>query len=115
MLNTLRFVARSLLQKYAAWKTSEQILATQQRRLRHLVAHARAHSPFYAERFRHIDPERFALQELPTLTKTAMMEHFDEFLTDRHLKLAELQDFMSDPARLGQWYQGRYALSRTSG
>lgn len=115
MLDTVRFVACSLMQKWAAWKSPEQILATQQRRLRRLVAHAKAHSPFSAERYRHIDPDRFELRQLSTLTKTEMMEHFDEFLTDRRLKLAELQDFMSDPARLGQWYQGRYALSRTSG
>jgi phenylacetate-coenzyme A ligase PaaK-like adenylate-forming protein len=44
-----------------------------------------------------------------------MMAHFDEFLTDRSLRRADLEDFVSDPSRLGQWYRGRYALSRTSG
>ena len=34
MLDTIRFVARGLMQKWAAWKSPEQILATQQRRLR---------------------------------------------------------------------------------
>ena len=115
MLDTIRFVARALMQKWAAWKSPEQILATQQRRLRRLVAHARARSPFYAGRYQDINPEQFELRQLPTVTKTQMMEQFDEFLTERGLKLAELQEFMSDPDRLGQWYRGRYALSRTSG
>src|SRR4028119_2292214 len=44
-----------------------------------------------------------------------MMENFDRFLTDRRLKREEIEAFVSDPDRLGRWYLGRYAPSRTSG
>jgi phenylacetate-CoA ligase len=115
MWQTLRLVGKAVGQKMVLRKGPEQILALQQRRLRALVAWAKARSPFHAERLRGIDPERFELAQLPTLTKTEMMENFDRFLTDRELKRAELEDFVSDPDRLGQWYQGKYALSRTSG
>src|SRR5205823_4667262 len=31
------------------------------------------------------------------------------------LKQADLEEFVSDPERLGQWYRGEYAPTRTSG
>ncbi len=115
MWDTLRFLIQAQMQKRASRRSLPRILAVQQQRLRRLVAHAQAHSPYYQWRYRDIDPARFQLEELPILTKTEMMEHFDQFLTVRDLRLAELDDFMSNPARLGQWYKGRYAPSRTSG
>jgi putative adenylate-forming enzyme len=87
----------------------------QQKRLQHVVQHAKEHSPFYAERLRDINPDSFELEQLPVVTKTEMMENFDRFLTVRDLPRADLEEFMSDPTRLGQWYRGNYALSHTSG
>src|SRR5262249_49599807 len=72
-------------------------------------------SPFYAERYQHIDPDNFSLEQLPPVTKTDMMVNFDRFLTDRSLKLPDLERFVADPDNLGRWYQGKYALSHTSG
>ena len=115
MLDTLRFLVRALWEKRVRRMSPAMIQALQRRRLRRLVAWAKTHSPFYTERYRDIDPGRFELSRLPTVTKTEMMEHFDEFLTDRRLRRADIEDFLSDPDRLGQWYQGRYAVSRTSG
>ena len=71
--------------------------------------------PFYAERLRDVDPARFELRQLPTLTKPEMMANFDRVLTDRRLRRADLEEFLGDPNRLGQWYLGQYAPSRTSG
>jgi phenylacetate-coenzyme A ligase PaaK-like adenylate-forming protein len=90
-------------------------LALQQQRLRSLVAWAKAKSPFYAARFQAVNPDRFELAQIPILTKTEMMENFDQFLTDRRLQRVAIERFVSDPHRLGQWYLGRFALSRTSG
>jgi phenylacetate-CoA ligase len=115
MWQTVRLVGEAMWQKLTIRLGAEQIRWLQQRRLRAVVAHAKARSPLYAERFRDIDPERFELQDLPTLTKTEMMQDFDRVVTDRRLNRADLEQFMSDPARLGQWYLGRYAPSRTSG
>jgi phenylacetate-coenzyme A ligase PaaK-like adenylate-forming protein len=115
MLDTLHFVARTLWEKGVNRMSLGQIQALQRRRLRRLVAWAKTHSPFYARRLRHIDPDRFELADLPVVTKTEMMEYFDEYVTDRRLRRADLEEFVSEPDRLGQWYQGRYAVSRTSG
>src|SRR4051794_32231192 len=97
MWRTLRLVAQALRQKWVLGKGPEQILAIQQSRLSFLIAFAKKHSPFHAERLRDIDPKHFELQQLPTLTKTEMMENFDRFLTNRALKRAALEEFVSDP------------------
>jgi phenylacetate-coenzyme A ligase PaaK-like adenylate-forming protein len=115
MWETLRLVIRCLRERAVLGKSTDQILALQRRRLRALVARARADSPFYADRLKDIDPDRFELAQLPILTKTDMMENFDRFLTERGLRRAELEEFLSDLNRLGQWYRGKYAVSRTSG
>src|SRR5262249_9899308 len=62
----------------------------QQRRLRTLLGHAIANSPFHAERLKGVDPDRFELADLarlPVMTKSAMMARFDEAVTDRRLTL----------------------------
>jgi phenylacetate-CoA ligase len=113
--STLHLLGKSLQQRAVLWRTPRQLRVLQERRLRSLVARAKRHSPFYAERLRHIDPRRFALDGLPTVTKNEMMQNFDNFVTDRRLKLAGLEEFIKDPGRLGQWYLNQYAVSHTSG
>ena len=115
MLSVLRLLIRSFQQKAILYKKPDRILALQQSRLRSLIRWAKSQSPFYAEHLRHVDPEKFELSQLPTLTKADMMNNFDSFLTDRQLRRTDLERFMSNPNRLGQWYLGRYALSHTSG
>jgi phenylacetate-coenzyme A ligase PaaK-like adenylate-forming protein len=109
-------LAREVLRQKAVLRwPPERIAALQRRRLRALVARARADSPFHAQRLRDIDPDRFELGRLPTMTKAQMMADFDRVPTDRRLTRDGLEAFMADPDRLGQWYLGEYAVSRTSG
>src|SRR5262249_29929768 len=37
------------------------------------------------------------------------------FLTDRQVRLPDLEAFVSDPRNLGQWFHGKYVVTRTSG
>ena len=113
--SALHLLLKGLQEKAALRRGPEHVQALGQQRLRALVAHAKANSPFYQEHLRAVDPERFALEELPTVSKPTMMENFNRFVTDRRLKLAEMEAFMRDPARLGQWYLDEFALSHTSG
>lgn len=115
MWEAARFMFRVFREKAVLRKSVEEISSLQQHRLQRLVAIARNKSPYYQERLRGLDAERFQLSDLPTLTKTEMMANFDRFLTVTGLRQAELERYMADAARLGEWYQGRYALSRTSG
>jgi phenylacetate-coenzyme A ligase PaaK-like adenylate-forming protein len=115
LMQTLQLVTMAVREKRVLHKRPDQILAMQRQRLRSLVVAAKERSPFHSNRLKHIDPNRFELRDLPTLTKTEVMRNFDNFLTDRRLRLAELEEFVSDPSRLGQWYLGEFAPSRTSG
>ena len=63
--------------------------------VRALLRHALEHSPFHARRLRGIDPDRFALADLPslpTMSKAEMMASFDDVVTDRRLSLQLAND-----------------------
>jgi phenylacetate-CoA ligase len=66
--------------------------ALQQERLERIVRHATAHSPVYRELYRGIDLSRpIALSQLPPTGKAALMERFDEWVTDPRIRLAAVE------------------------
>jgi phenylacetate-CoA ligase len=69
-------------------------------------------SPFYG-RF-HAGLGSRPLSELPVLTKGQLMESFDDLVTDRSVRLADVQEFLAalDGYRL---FRDRYWAARTSG
>ena len=72
--------------------TAAQIAAERERALRATLAHAKANSPWHASRLAGVDPTSFTeadLQALPVMTKTDVMSHWDEIVTDRRLTLAD--------------------------
>lgn len=115
MLQALRFTLLvnhlNGLRKYRP----DEVLALQQERLGGLLRHAAEHSPFYRERFRGLDLHACALTDLPTLTKAEMMAYYDAVVTDRRVTRAGVESFIANPANLGKYYQGRYAVCHTSG
>ena len=72
------------LRKHERW-TRPQLEAYQAESLRRLRDYAYARAPFY-QKFHKGFTDR-PLQELPVLTKAMMMEHFDELVTDRAIRL----------------------------
>lgn len=64
----------------------DRLLAYQQSRLDALVAHASRHSPFYRQLYGGVVDGPVNLSSLPTDSKSAMMEHFNRFVTDRRLR-----------------------------
>ena len=95
--------------------TGAQLRAHQRARLTELVRHARSHSPFYRELYRDVDDDdEIALERLPVVTKAAMMERFDEVVTDPRLRLRDLEAHLE---RLGrdELYLGRYRVLSTGG
>jgi phenylacetate-CoA ligase len=72
----------------------EQLLAHQRSRLRSLLRHVTATSPFHARRLAGIDPETVEptdLSAIPVMTKAQMMEELDEVFTDPELTRAEVE------------------------
>ena len=74
MTGTLRLLSKAIQQQVVLWRDTEKILQLQRKRLRKMVAWAKAKSPYYAERLSAIDPDHFELRELPILTKTEMLD-----------------------------------------
>ncbi len=108
---TLGANATTLLQR-DCW-SREQLVDYQRERLRGLIRHAVECSPHYRAA---LGPgaERAALADLPTLPKRVLMEQFDRIVTDRRLRLADLEPFLAR-ADAGALYLGEYRIFSTSG
>lgn len=97
--------------KHKHW-TRSQLMAYQKRALKQLREYAYARSPFY----QHFHNGLFdrPLQDLPVLSKAMLMEHFDDFVTDRAIHLDEVRAFAE--ARVdGRLFLDRYWVTATSG
>lgn len=92
--------------------TREQLAAYQARRLRSLRAHAHAHSPFYRDF--HAGLADRPLAELPVLTKSQVMEHFDRLVIDPTVRLTEVEAHIATQ-RGDELFHGRYRVCATSG
>lgn len=89
-----------------------RLLAHQQHALAALRAFAVASSPFY--RSLHRGLAAAPLAELPVVTKTMMMSRFDDVVTDRALRLVELERYLG-ALQDNALFAGRYWVSATSG
>ncbi|MFN7994277.1 MAG: AMP-binding protein [Bryobacteraceae bacterium] len=69
-------------------------------------------SPFY-RRF-HRGLEGRPLNDLPVLTKAELMDGFDELVTDRMVRLQDVEEHLSVPSS-GRLYRDRYVALATSG
>jgi putative adenylate-forming enzyme len=97
-----------------------QLLDFQRERLRALVDHATAHSPYYRETLgaavRGAARGEIRLDRLPTLPKAALVEQFDRIVTDPRLRLDELEEHLhGDPGGLHLDRYRAFATSGTSG
>lgn len=91
------------------------LAARQQARLADLVAFARQCSPYYRQLYRDLPEQITDLQHLPPVTKPELMTHFNEWVTDPAVTRTGVEAFVADPARVGDFYLGRYLIWTTSG
>lgn len=102
------------LRRRDAW-TRRRVEQHQAERLAALVRRATDQSPFYRARYRAagVGPGS-PLTALPTVDKPAIMGHFDEVVTDRRLRLGDLEAHL---AQLGgdELYLGEYRVVATGG
>jgi phenylacetate-CoA ligase len=89
----------------------ERLEHFQQDRLAGLARHAAEHSPFWRDR---LPREPIDLSQLPILTKTELMERFDDIVTDRRLGRDELLEHLTqiDDDDL---YLGEFRVMTSSG
>ncbi|MDA8201633.1 MAG: phenylacetate--CoA ligase family protein [Chloroflexi bacterium] len=98
----------------AARERPAAIAARQDARLRGIIEHARAHSPFYRARWASL-PDAPHLDELPPVSKPELMARFDDWLTDPRVRLRDVEAFISDPGRVGELFAGEFSAWTTSG
>jgi putative adenylate-forming enzyme len=111
-VNPLRVLwQRHVLERACRW-TRAELEQQRQRRLGELRQFVYARSPFYQRWHRGL--EHAPLHALPVLTKATMMELFDELITDRSVRLADVEAFLGKNER-GGLYRQRYVVLSTSG
>ena len=115
MLQSMLFLLRCFNLQRVPHQSPERVAHLQQRRLRRLVAHAIAQSPFYRRLYRHVDLDRLQLTDLPPTSKSTLMANFEDVIVDSSVQRAAVERFVQDPANRGTLFNGKYAVSHTSG
>lgn len=94
---------------------TEALHVLQQQRLGEMIAHARQHSRFYAEKYAGLPEGLNDLAQLPVVSKAELMPRFEDWITDPAIDQKELAAFVADPSRIGDLFMGRYLVCTTSG
>lgn len=112
LITLIKIVLRArALKKREKW-SREQIKQHQEQKLKELRQYVYKHSPFY-KRF-HKGLEDRPLHELPVLTKKELMASWDDAVTDRSLKLKDIEHFLENVTGL-EAYKGKYFTFATGG
>lgn len=101
-------------------RSRQSTLLRQNRRLRRLLRHAYARSPFYRRHYRSAgiregDLDAVPIRDIPTITKSELMDNFDELVCDAAVRREDLERFIADPSTPGRKYLGRFAVVHSSG
>lgn len=92
--------------------TRDRLLAYQARQLADLRSFAVANSPFYRDLHRGL--EDAPIDRLPSVTKATLMGRFDDVVTDRDVRLADVERYL-DTAAVTDRFAGRYRVAATGG
>lgn len=92
----------------------DQLLEFQRHRLREIVQHAVANSPYYREVLGDVGDGVVDLRRLPVLTKATLMAQFDRIVTDRRLCLADAEQHLASE-RAAEPLFGEYRIVGSSG
>jgi phenylacetate-coenzyme A ligase PaaK-like adenylate-forming protein len=98
--------------------SAERIAAHQTQALRDVLRNALAHSPFHARRLGAVDPETFSLADLrslPTMTKSEMMASFDDVVTDRRIRRADVERLLAETGDTPRLVAGEYVCLASGG
>jgi phenylacetate-CoA ligase len=90
-------------------------LRQREARLAALLSTAFHDSPFYRRRRPGPGDALAQLAQVAPVEKAELMQHFDDWCTDRQINRASVDAFLSEPDRLADAYQGRYLVWISSG
>jgi phenylacetate-coenzyme A ligase PaaK-like adenylate-forming protein len=100
-----------------AWD-ADRLRAWQDRRLGDLLEHAADHSRFHRERLRGIDLRHVTVADLchlPTMDKQALMERFEDVVTDARLTRDAVESHVAAAPRSLDYLFGRYVVMCSGG
>jgi putative adenylate-forming enzyme len=103
--------ARAVLRSHERW-TRDELLDHQARAVAELRAWAVARSPYYRDLHRGL--EDAPLEALPIVTKAMLMEGFDDVVTDRDVRLVDVERYVAT-ARATDRFRDRYRVAATGG
>jgi phenylacetate-coenzyme A ligase PaaK-like adenylate-forming protein len=91
------------------------IMERQQKRFQELVAYAREHSRYYAEKYQDLPAHIDNVRQLPPVNKPDLMSHFEDWVTDPAVQLADVEAFVADKSQIGDAFLNQYLIFTTSG
>lgn len=93
----------------------EAIMQRQRTRLAEIVSYARANSPYYRKLYQKL-PERVEDPTLlPVTSKNILMPCFDDWVTDREVRIEQVSKFINNPDLIGERFLDKYLVATTSG
>lgn len=89
--------------------------ASRDARFAALVTFVRERSAFYRDAWQSVSERDLACGRVPAVTKSALMERFDDWVTDREVTRERVEAFLDDRSHIGEHFLGRYAVWKSSG
>ena len=84
-------------------------------RILRLVQSACKSSGFYRSKYKDALKTNAPFHEYPTINKQEMMDHFDEIMSDKNIKLKDVKDFISSEQNIGKRFLDKYYVWESSG
>ncbi|MEG4243622.1 hypothetical protein QUA51_13030 [Microcoleus sp. Pol10_D6] len=117
MRNLLTLAKSAIAHKFNEKLTRHQLEARQLKKFRNLVAFVNERSPFYAQVIEknQIDIKCCIPQDFPKITKTDLINNFDDIITDSRVTQKEILAFLSSSKNPGDLFKDRFYVVHTSG
>ena len=94
--------------------THAERLELQKKRLAELVAYARENSPYLKKLYKDLS-DIFELTDIPIMEKCDMIDHYDDWVTDREIRLNDIEEFCNRKTSDSGLYLNKYRVLHTSG
>ncbi len=116
-MNVPVFLLKFLELELDARLSPEALARQRQRKFRRLVRFVKSRSPYYSRiiKQRGIDVASCLPGDFPVLTKSLLMEHFDEIATRPGITKDRIAEFLTRSKDPRDLYEGRYVVLHTSG
>jgi len=98
----------------AAFVSQEERTELQRERLRELIDYARNNSPYINSKYKNLK-EDYSLEDIPASNKKEVMEHYNDWVTDREVSLNSVMEYLDSEDRIRSLYLGKYSALTTSG